>query len=114
MTKMTEDQEYLLEWIEGFKPGKPSQFLDTARTAIIQANCDCVRSDISSKSCRKCGRNARISNRQVQAAMIELTQLKYKLGQIVDLEERTSSQQDIIDKVWTAMVEAEKIAHDHS
>lgn len=84
----------------------------------LQANCDCVRVTISSRVCHKCGKTAIIPGWQNAEHLVHLTQLKYKLDEMVKkydtLPEGTSpSGWAVLDDVQILMVEAEEIAKRH-
>jgi hypothetical protein len=89
---------------------------ESIENLLVQAECDCVYVMISSKSCRKCGKRATIPGWQADSLFVELTQLKYKLKNLIedyrndDGALRTGT---AADRIETEMQAAEKIAREH-
>jgi len=89
---------------------------EIADIILARIDCDCVGVVISSKSCRKCGKTARITGPNAQEMFVHLTQLRYKLEKLIegyDEDIVTVSQSRLLDEIREAMDDAASVARVH-
>jgi hypothetical protein len=88
---------------------------ESIENLLVQAECDCVYVMISSRACHKCGKKATIPNWQAQEHFVELTQLRYKLNQLLEsyLTLNIISSKRASNDIRNVMAAATQIAREH-